>query len=351
MIQVLVVDDSALMRKLLTGIFSAAGDFAVSVARDGVDALKQIAVRRPDVITLDIHMPGLDGLDCLKRIMSENPCPVVMVSALTEEGAEETLAALDAGAVDFVAKPDGAISLRIDDMSADLVAKVRAAAGVRMPGRRRSEAIAEATSPVAMISSTAEHLSNGADGLVLIGTSTGGPTALEAVLSSLPGDLRWPVVIAQHMPASFTGPLARRLDRLSALTVVEVTSPTMLQSGHAYIGKGEADVIITRRGDRLHVTAAPMQADYLWHPSADRLVRSALQHVEADRILGVLMTGMGSDGAAAMTDLRKAGGHTIAEAQETAVVWGMPGELVRRNGAVETVPLDAIARRVGELLT
>ncbi|KAA0690204.1 chemotaxis-specific protein-glutamate methyltransferase CheB [Neorhizobium sp. P12A] len=353
MIRLLVVDDSALMRKLLGQIFSAEGDFEIEFARDGAEALKIISTFRPDVVTLDIHMPLMDGLTCLDRIMLEHPCPVVMVSSLSEEGAEETLAALEMGAVDFIAKPGGAISLGIDELTPRLVEKVRTAASVRI---KRSRRLAERlrvtrTGPSSKtIPSRAYQKSLAAAGigtserlgLVLIGTSTGGPPALDAVLSHLPAGFGWPVVVAQHMPASFTGPLARRLNRLCAVTVSEVTQQIRLEPGNIYIARGDADIIISSRAGSLVAMAAPSDPSYRWHPSVDRMVRSAMSHVPAANLVGVLMTGMGNDGAAAMADLKAAGGHTIAESEETAVVWGMPGELVRLGGASEIKRADEI---------
>jgi two-component system chemotaxis response regulator CheB len=352
-IRVLIADDSALMRKLLSAIFAAAGDFEIAVARDGVEALAQVARFRPDVMTLDINMPRLDGLACLDRIMLEHPVPVVMVSALTEDGADETLTALAMGAVDFIAKPEGAVSLHMHALAEELVAKVRAAAAVQLPRSRRLAermrlrrgAPAEPAPPARR-----RPAKETGPGLVLVGTSTGGPPALDILLSPLPANFPWPVVIAQHMPATFTGPLARRLDKLSALTVREVTGPTPLLPGGVYIARGGTDIVIGVRAGALIANAAPMQADYPWHPSVDRLVRSALLHVQPARLLGVLLTGMGSDGAAAMADLHAAGGYTIAEAKDTAVVWGMPGELVGRAGASQTLPVDDIPHRLVELL-
>ena len=354
MIRLLVVEDSALMRKLLGTVFAAEGDFEVGFARDGVEALGMIAAFRPDVVTLDIHMPQMDGLTCLDRIMVEHPCPVVMVSSLTAEGAEETLTALDMGAVDFIAKPGGAISLNIEDLAPRLVEKVRIAATIRL---RRSLRLAErirlAAAPrpgTAVVAPPPRRVPTPVStGLVLVGSSTGGPPALDALLSVLPADFPWPIVIAQHMPGSFTGPLARRLDRLCALTVSEVTAPVALAPGHVYVGKGDADVLITRRAGRLTVMAAPASREHLWHPSVDRLVRSALQHAPATSLTGILMTGMGNDGAVAMTALQGAGGRTIAEAEETAIVWGMPGELVRLGGAGQVLPLERIAAGLLEL--
>lgn len=345
MTRLLVVDDSALMRKLLRTIFEAEDGYEVAVARDGIEALAMLNEFRPDVITLDIHMPRMSGLECLDRIMVVRPCPVIMVSALTEEGAEETLTALEMGAVDFVAKPGGPISLNIDMLAPRLIEKVGMAATMkirrsrRLRDRVRSTTVPEATAPRL---SEAKPSTRDFPGLVLVGCSTGGPPALDALLADLPADFSQPILVAQHMPGSFTGPLARRLDKLCALSVTEVMQPTPLVAGHVYIGKGDADIIVSRRGGQLIAMPTPMDEDYRWHPSVDRLVATAMKHLPADRLTGVLMTGMGSDGANEMAALHRAGGKTIAEAEETAVVWGMPGELVRRGGAGIVAPLDRI---------
>lgn len=354
MIRLLIVEDSALMRKLLGQVFSGEGDFEIEFARDGAEALRVISKFRPDVVTLDIHMPLMDGLTCLDRIMLEHPCPVVMVSSLTEEGAEETLAALEIGAVDFIPKPAGAISLGIHELIPPLLEKVRMAASVRIRRSRRlvervrfAQLAPSAFEPaeryrLASVSNTKSKSDAEKFGLVLIGASTGGPPALDSVLASLPAGFGWPIIVAQHMPASFTGPLARRLNKLCSMTVTEVTQPIKIEPGNVYIAKGDADIIISSRAGLLVAMAAPSDQSYRWHPSVDRLVRSALKHVPAANLVGVLMTGMGNDGADAMTDLRAAGGYTIAESEETAVVWGMPGELVRLGGASEIKRVDEI---------
>ena len=355
MIKVLVVDDSALVRKLIGQAFSEQTDFEVRFARNGREALAAIAISRPDVVTLDVHMPEMDGLACLDRIMIETPCPVVMVSSMTAAGADATLEALRLGAVDFVAKPTGAVSLRFDDLVRPLIEKVRAAAGARLKtSLRLRERVrfrigdGAGVSPKTSIKN-AEPISKG-EGLVLIGTSTGGPPALEALLTGLPASFPWPIVVAQHMPATFTGSLARRLDGISRLNVQEVRDPIALKPGNVYIGRGDADVIISRRGAALVAMAAPAQADYPWHPSTDRLVRSALNYMAPSQLIGILMTGMGNDGAEAMALIHTGGGRTIAEAEETAVVWGMPGELVMANGASFVVPLQKIAAQLKNLV-
>ncbi|GEP59865.1 protein-glutamate methylesterase/protein-glutamine glutaminase [Reyranella soli] len=355
MTKVLVVDDSALMRKLLGRIFSKEADFEVQFARNGLEALELLAAFEPDVVTLDIHMPQMDGLACLDRIMVERPCPVVMVSSLTAEGAEVTLQALRLGAIDFVAKPEGAISLHIDELTDELITKVRAASTARIRSsarlRERVRHRIGRDAPAILMEEgrrapgrhSREPRRAVGEGLVVVGTSTGGPPALEAVLTALPAGFRWPIVVAQHMPATFTGALARRLDGVSALNVVEVVRTLQLQPGCVYIGKGDADVAIDRRPSGLVAVPVRSQADYPWHPSTDRLVRSAMDHVSPAQIVGILMTGMGSDGAEAMALLRARGGRTIAEAEETAVVWGMPGELVAAGGADWVLPLPEIA--------
>ena len=355
MIKVLVVDDSALVRKLIGKVFAAEPDFEISYARNGKEALEAIAAAIPDVVTLDIHMPEMDGLACLDRIMIEYPCPVIMFSSTTAEGANATLEALRLGAVDFVAKPTGAVSLRIDEMAPDLVEKVRQAATVKL---KRSLRLRERVrhrvggGGKAAVSRTPVATKSAAvgDGLVLVGISTGGPPALEVLLGSLPASFPWPILVAQHMPASFTGPLARRLDGLSELSVVEVRTPTLLQPGFVYIGRGDADITVSRRGAGLVATAAPAIIEYPWHPSADRLVRSALNHMAPSQLIGILMTGMGNDGAEAMTLLQSKGGRTIAEAEDTAVVWGMPGELVKAGGADFVVSLPNIASQLLKLV-
>jgi two-component system, chemotaxis family, protein-glutamate methylesterase/glutaminase len=359
--KVLVVDDSALMRRLLGNIFRSQENFTVELARDGMEALAKAHEFRPDVMTLDVHMPNMDGLECLDRIMIECPTRVIMVSSLTSEGADKTFEAMQLGAVDFVAKPNGAPSLAIDELAPVLLEKVRAAAkqrlrcSSRLAERVRYQTRMAATSAVYAAElglqknrTTAPAHELAADCVVLVGSSTGGPPALDALLSPLPADFPWPIVVAQHMPASFTGPLAKRLNRLCALTVEEVTSATPLTPGHVYIGKGDADVIIVSRGDRSHVTAVPPMSDYRWHPSVDRLVTTAIQHLGPARLIGVLLTGMGNDGATTMAQLRLDGGRTIAESEATAVVWGMPGELVKAGGADVVAPLESIAGHLTE---
>ena len=356
MIKVLVIDNSALMRKLLGRVLADVTEFEVYFARNGMEGLKQIAAVNPDVVTLDIHMPGMDGLACLDRIMVENPRPVLMVSSSTRDGADVTLEALRLGAVDFAPKPEGALSLHMEVFGPLFIAKLRAAAGAKIKASLRlrervQHRIGVSTSARQRVGGAGETLVRATgDGIVVVGASTGGPPALEALLGALPSAFPWPLVIAQHMPANFTGALARRLDGLCAIGVSEVARPTVLEPGHAYIGRGDADVVISKIAGHLAVSSVPADAGRPWHPSADRLVESAIAHISPSLLIGVLMTGMGDDGAGSMKRLRELGGRTIAEAEETAVVWGMPGKLVEAGGATWVIPLPDIAGRLRKLL-
>ncbi|MBO1022308.1 chemotaxis-specific protein-glutamate methyltransferase CheB [Methylobacterium sp. SD274] len=352
MIKVLIVDDSALMRRHLTQLLEGQGDFIVRAARNGVEALASLEEFDPQVITLDVNMPEMDGITCLSRIMSDYPRPVVMVSSITEEGAETTLQALRLGAVDFVQKPGGTISLSIDRIHHELLTKIRGAARVRIRrslglrqriGARRP---APASAPVDSVSNRVRAGARGRMGLVLVGVSTGGPSVLEEILPLLPADLPWPVLVAQHMPGSFTGVFARRLNELCAMSVVEAARQTPLAAGTIYIAKGDADLVVTKRGTGHSATPLPQSQDHLWHPSVTRLVVSALDHFPAEQLIGVQLTGMGNDGAEAMARINQRGGLTIAQDADTSVVFGMPNELIKLGGASMVLPSHAIAAQL-----
>jgi len=353
--KVLVVDDSALMRKHLRTILQEAG-YEVEAARNGEEALAKVHSWDPDVVTLDINMPVMDGLTCLSHMMEECPKPVVMVSSLTEKGALVTFEALELGAFDYVAKPGGTVSLNIDEVSAELLRKVRAASrarigkslGLRQRLRSQRRQIVEAhekRKPKA--AGTGRDLRRGYS-LVLVGVSTGGPSTLDEIFRELPGDFPLPVVVAQHMPARFTRVFAERLNKISFLEVLEVSRPTPLESGRVYIGRGDADVVLVKRGTRLLVSSVPADDAYLWHPSVERLVRSVAELCDPRSVICVQLTGMGHDGAEGMAALHAKGARTIAESEETAVVYGMPRELVDRGGAEEVLPFYRIAQRLVE---
>jgi two-component system chemotaxis response regulator CheB len=346
--KLLIVDDSALMRRQLGTLFEEAGGFELRYARTGVDAIRENLAFEPDVVTLDINMPEMDGLTALAQMMVDRPVAVVMLSSLTEKGALATFEALNLGALDYVPKPGGTISLSLAAIGRQLVEKVRGAARARV--RRPSDtggaalprpAPAAAPAPVrARASSPAER------GVVLVGVSTGGPRTLERILPALPETFPWPVVVAQHMPGSFTAPFAARMDGLCRMKVVEANRAMLLEPGTVYICKGGADVVVAGRGGQPALLARPESAAHLWHPSVELLGQSALEHYAPSSIVAVMLTGMGHDGADAFAAIARRGGRTIAESEESAVVFGMPAELIRRGGAQRVLAAEQIAAQL-----
>ena len=357
-IKLLIVDDSALMRRLLTTVFSAEKGFEVRVAHNGRTAVAENLDFQPDVVTLDINMPEMDGLTALSLMMAQRPVPVVMVSSLTAEGALSTFEALNLGAVDYICKPGGTISLSMDAVRDELVRKVRAAAKARLRDpARQSKAIGLAqrlrTDRAQLLAQSREarpprksRSRHNRDGLVIVGVSTGGPSTLEEILPQLPADYPWPIVIAQHMPGSFTKPFADRMNLLCPLQVQEVATPTPVLPGGVYIAKGGADLVLAPRANQLTAVPRPESASHLWHPSVELLGRSVLEHCHPEHVVAVMLTGMGNDGADAFAELKQQGARTIAESQDSAVVFGMPAELIQRKGATLVLPADQIAAQL-----
>ncbi|GAB2953595.1 chemotaxis-specific protein-glutamate methyltransferase CheB [Aquaspirillum soli] len=345
MIKLLIVDDSALMRRQLTRLFESEGDFIVRVARNGREAIEENLSFQPDVISLDINMPEMDGLTALSLLMAQRPVPVVMVSSLTEKGALATFEALNLGAVDFVTKPGGTISLSLQEVEAEIVAKIRSAAKARLKkGRGRTVVAAPPPEPAPTTRTFPSRLVR--NGVVLIGVSTGGPRTLEDILPLLPAEFPWPVVVAQHMPPSFTRPFAERMNNLCELEVSELNRPTTLQAGQVYIAKGGADVVLSDRTGRLMANPRPENPQLLWHPSVELLGRSALEHCNPEHVIAVMLTGMGDDGAESFAELKRRGARTIAESEQSAVVFGMPAALIARDGASIVLPSDQIAKQL-----
>jgi two-component system chemotaxis response regulator CheB len=356
-IKLLIVDDSALMRRQLSGLFEGEPDFEIRTARNGREAVEENRNFQPDVVTLDINMPEMDGLTALSMIMVERPVAVVMVSSLTEKGALATFEALHLGAVDYVAKPGGTISLSIDDIRAPLIAKVRAAAKAKLKPlgavtrKAAGTARTSGTSTASMLRAAAPAAPSvrrnfGSAGVVLIGVSTGGPRTLESILPNLPAGFPWSILVAQHMPASFTLPFAQRLNGICAMPVVEASRPMSLEPGTIYIAKGGSDMQVVMRGGKPTVTPSPENSEFLWHPSVELLGRTALEHFDGTHLLGVMLTGMGNDGSDAFSTIKQRGGRTIAESEDSAVVFGMPAELIKKGGATVTLHADKIARQI-----
>ncbi len=331
-IKVLIVDDSAVMRNLLTELIGAAPDLqVVGAAPDPIVAREMIKMLNPDVLTLDVEMPRMDGLLFLERLMRLRPMPVVMISSSTERGSDTTLRALELGAVDFLAKP--ARPAEILDYRDEICDKIRAAHLAR-PGRK---------APVARAPQSAVRLDQGSlqDRLVLIGASTGGTEAIKEVLTGLPAACP-PVMIVQHMPEMFTGSFARRLDSLCALEVKEAEHGERLQSGRAYLAPGHSHLLLARRGGVLQCELSKGEPVNRHRPSVDVLFGSAAA-LMGNRIVAALLTGMGKDGARGLLELRQAGAWTIAQDEESCVVYGMPREAAAIGAAVEIVGLKDVA--------
>ncbi len=367
-IKVLVVDDSALMRKKITSILTEEEGFVVQTASDGGEAIRLNQSFQPDVITLDVNMPKVDGITALAEIMLIRPVPVVMLSSLTAKGALATFEAMALGAVDYLTKPDGTISLAIHELEEELRTKVRQASKAKIrskvPVEQRIEDAprthrnkvdetnrwqkVEASAPKSKIQQRSPHVSqqDELEGVVLIGVSTGGPGTLEIILRQLPADFPHPVVISQHMPAAFTGPFAYRLNQLCALEVKEVQELTKVVVGTVYVARGDSDLVFTTRHGQLYLQPKPADPAFRWHPSVELLGRSALECCHAEGLIAVMLTGMGNDGAEAFSRILQAGGKTIAESEESAVVWGMPKELIEKRGATLVLPAAKIAAQL-----
>ncbi|NMC33232.1 MAG: chemotaxis response regulator protein-glutamate methylesterase [Veillonellaceae bacterium] len=370
MIRVLVVDDSAFMRKVLSDLFKAESDFeVVDVARNGVEAIEKVVQHSPDVVTLDVEMPVLDGLSALEKIMATKPTPVIMVSSLTKAGADATIRALSLGAVDFVAKTAGSIS-RIDDIARDLLQKCREAKGIspkRLQAREippftgsKPKLVIPAATPTSMpvpatkppsvfTTMTSGDIPPLNDWVVAIGTSTGGPRALQEVLPRLPGNLPCPAIVVQHMPPGFTKSLADRLNTLCALTVKEAEDNDRLVAGTVFVAPGDFHLTIRKEGGSSFVKLNKEPAIGGLRPAVDPMMVSVAEAYGA-KTIGVILTGMGHDGAKGMQAIKRLRGLTIAEDQSTSVVFGMPKAAIEA-GVVDTVlPLPQIADGIVQCL-
>ncbi|MFN3690048.1 MAG: chemotaxis response regulator protein-glutamate methylesterase [Fimbriimonadales bacterium] len=352
-IRVLVVDDSLFMRRMLSDLLAQdSGIEVVGTARDGQQGLELARALKPDVITLDVEMPVMDGVAMLQRLMAEQPTPVVMVSSLTRAGAEVTLRCLELGAVDFVTKPSGAISLDIYKVSSQIIEKVKAAARVprhRLAGlsssgerqnlaekfpRRDDLAVRRATAP-----SKATSLP-----LVVIGASTGGPRALSLLMSQLPPDFHAPMLIIQHMPEGFTRSFAERLDRLSHVQVREAQEGDRLQHGVAYLAPGGHHLQLLH-GGQLHLSDEPPLHGV--RPAVDITLLSIAQNYFGSVVVAIL-TGMGTDGATGVRALHAKGARILAEDESSCVVFGMPRAAIQTGCVHHIVPLEQMAQRITE---
>ena len=350
-IRVVIADDSAFMRKKIKEILeSDPGIRVVMAARDGQEAVACVKEYEPDVVTMDINMPVMDGVTALQWIMAESPRPVLMLSSLTQDGALATFECLELGAFDYVGKPSGTISTDIDRQAAEIIAKVRQASRRRI--KRQTERRVLSTPPKRP--SVAPRLTVDKDRtarrVVAIGVSTGGPKTLLDIVPCLPADLDAAVVVVQHMPESFTGQFAKRLHDACRIPFKEAEAGDVLQAGHGYLARGGKHLVLTKRvtgGVMARYSTTP--TDSLHIPSVDVMMDSAIQAFGAD-VIGVLLTGMGDDGADAMVHVRHAGGQTIAEDESTCIVFGMPAQAIERGGADFVLPCHEIAEKIVSLV-
>jgi two-component system chemotaxis response regulator CheB len=339
-VKVLVVDDSAFMRKVISDLINQGPDMEViGTARDGNDALIKIKELNPDVVTMDVEMPYMDGLSALEKIMREHPLPVIMLSSVTKTGADQTLRALQLGAVDFIAKPSGSISLDIDKVKNEILGKIRVAAGAR----KKLQNLNIVSEPGKVISNTQNKLPRtffDLQQLVLIGTSTGGPKALYQVIPRLPADTKAGVLVVQHMPPGFTRSLAERLDALSQIHVKEAEQGEKVLPGTVYIAPGDYHLKVRAQKGMgkpalfVELDQSPPRGGL--RPAVDVMFESAAREFWAN-IICVIMTGMGHDGSAALPLLKQRGARIIAEDQSTCIVYGMP------KAAVETGLVDKVS--------
>ncbi len=354
MITVVVVDDSAFMRKAISAMLEKDPEIrVVDTAKNGEEGLEKIRRLQPDVVTLDIEMPVMDGLTALRHIMMEMPRPVLMVSSLTTEGAEATLKAMELGAVDFIPKQLSKVSLDIVKIEDQLRARVKYVAKrkLRAPVRplsvppRPAAGGAPAAAPEAPRRELVRPSGAPARDVVAIGVSTGGPPAVQKVLSSLPADFPAAILIAQHMPAAFTGPFAKRLDSICKITVKEAEHGERVAPGTAYVAPGGQHLRIDQKVSRIDVVVSPDPQEALYKPSANELIRSVAEGV-GKRGLGVIMTGMGSDGLEGVKALKEKGGRALAQNDASCVVYGMPKAIVDAGLADEIVDIEELAEAI-----
>jgi two-component system chemotaxis response regulator CheB len=342
LIKAIVIDDSAYNRVTISRLLEKQGDVrVVATAVNGEDGIKQVVKHKPDVITLDLEMPVLDGFAFLRWLMANNPTPVIVVSSRASD--RSVFKALEFGAVDFIAKPGGRVSSKLEEIERDLILKVRQCTEVKLDNvRARVVEEPKPEEPRPMVAGRAVDL-------IAIGSSTGGPPALQFVFQKLPL-MRVPVVVAQHMPPTFTRLFAERVDRLTPYKVKEAENGEVLVPGVVYIGPGGRQTEVVRNGDVLRIRLAEKAADDLYAPSVNRLFDTASDAC-GERLLAIVLTGMGDDGATAIRKVAARGGRTLAEAAETAVIFGMPGEAIRTGAVQKVLPLPEIPNAIFEICT
>lgn len=351
-IKVLIVDDSALIRKLLTEVLSSDSQIdVVGTANDPIIAREKIKQLNPDVLTLDVEMPKMDGVTFLRNLMRLRPMPVIMVSTLTEAGADVTLQALEAGAIDYVTKPKIDVAESFDEYAKEIIGKVKVAASANVSAlERRHKKITvdpKQSADVILKKETGRINFKTTEKIVAIGASTGGTEAIKEVLMRLPADAPG-IVITQHIPEAFSTPFAKRMNGISQMVVKEAEDGDQIIPGHVFIAPGSHHLYVERSGARYHCRLDDGPAVNRHKPAVDVLFRSVSQ-VAGPNSIGVLLTGMGDDGARGLKELQDIGAKTIAQDEKTSVVWGMPGSAVELGAADFVLPLEQVAKKIMSL--
>lgn len=348
-IKVLVVDDSAFMRKVLSDIINNSDTMIVAgTAKNGEDAIDKIKTLKPDVVTLDVEMPVMDGLTALEKIMSESPIPVVMLSSYTKKGADATLRALELGAIDFISKPSSIFKVNTDDIIMEINEKIMIASKARFNKTIKKSLEKPIDHERSEILSKRRLTSRGSriDKIIAIGTSTGGPKALQEVIPRLPSNLNASVVIVQHMPPKFTKSLAERLDGMSEFTVKEAEDREVLKPGYAYIAPGDHHLKVRKTGKDYQIILTQEALVTGHRPSADAMFYS-IADLGLFNVIGVIMTGMGSDGAKGLERIKhENGGYIIAQNEESCVVYGMPKSAVKTGVVDKECDLQQISNEI-----
>jgi two-component system chemotaxis response regulator CheB len=345
---ILVVDDSALIRKQLGGVLDKAG-YDVGFANNGVDAIEFVKNFDFDAITMDINMPIMDGLTAVKEIMRIKPTPILMVSSLTTDDADITFDCLDAGAVDFILKP-GTITLRVEESEVEILSKVKATLSIPKNSLRiKKQANIKKISLGKQVKVSKEELLQReapVEHIVLVGSSTGGPNLIEQIVSRLPDNYPFPVMIVQHMPDNFTAGFAKRLNNYTNLEVIESKNGQVIKNGQVVIANGGNHLTIAKKSSGTYIMRHKEKNERFFTPSVDELFLSAAKYMDSSKILAIELTGIGDDGAEGMLELRGKGAYTLAEDETTAVVYGMPKSCWENGGAMKKLPFPIILNEI-----
>ncbi|MDQ7045641.1 MAG: chemotaxis-specific protein-glutamate methyltransferase CheB [Sulfurimonas sp.] len=348
--KVLIVDDSALVRKQLIEMIETL-DFEIDTAKNGQEAVDKATRMQYDVITMDINMPVMDGIEAVKQIMEAKPTAILMISSLTTEDATITMDALDLGAVDYIAKP-GTMNVGKRENREDILSKVKSLSRIptRRLKRRASKPPVRERRRTESIASASTLTSLDITKVVVIGSSTGGPGLIEQICASIPINYKYPICIVQHMPAQFTAAFAERLNRASAVRVHESAQNMELLPGNIYVARGGVHMNFTKKvSGKVVIREDKEKGENFFQPSVNDMMKSAVSHFGAENLIGVILTGIGDDGADAMVEIKKGHGYTLGESEESATVYGMPKEAYDRGGVMEQLDFMQILKKIATL--